>query len=66
MASNIPSRGRRTVLTEAKLKRCIQAAKDAGLEVKQVTVSPDGAITLSAADNNNSKKPQNGGTWDDI
>jgi hypothetical protein len=73
MMASLATRGRRRVpFTQAQIRRAVKAAESAGLKVKGVTITVDGAITVDTgevnqpvAKTNNSKAPQ-GASWDDI
>lgn len=42
---------RAVTFTQAQVRRAIKAAESAGLQVKRVTIGPDGSIILDAGDN---------------
>ena len=44
---------RALTFTQAKVRRAIKAAESAGMQVKRVTVNPDGSITVDSGE-----KPQ--------
>jgi hypothetical protein len=60
---------RAVTFTQAQVRRAVKAAESAGLQVKRVTVNPDGSITVDNGDNPaptiDSRKATLA-TWDDL
>ena len=61
---------RALTFTQAQVRRAIKAAESAGLRVRQVTVKPDGSITVDSGENGrpdiDAREKDPVTSWDDV
>jgi hypothetical protein len=60
----------RAHFTQAQVRRAVKAAESAGLQVRRVTIKPDGSIAIDAGDNApaaiDSLDSGRAASWDDV
>ena len=61
---------RAVTFTQAQVRRAVKAAESAGLQVRKVTINPDGSITVDSGDNPlptvDTRKATVAASWDDF